>query len=276
MSFTVVTVLHDSADEVERLLRSLHRHLPDRPQVVAVDTDSADDGAARAAALGAEVLALGANPGFGAACNAGVARARHDVTMLLNPDIEALDDGLARLAAMARGRPVLLAPRLLDPDGSVQRSAHPRPPALLPVLLPPRAMPRRLREHYEPWRAQRPRPVGWAIAAALAAPTAVLRALGPFDPEAFLFYEDLDLGLRAPTELRPDVVLRHAGQHATRRLPERERMQARRRREVVGARLGRRARHLDDVAQALTFALRAAVGRHRSLNAQRLRAMIDA
>ena len=47
---------------------------------------------------------LAGNPGFGAANNAGVARARHDVTVLLNPDCELLDGGLADLAAPRRGR----------------------------------------------------------------------------------------------------------------------------------------------------------------------------
>jgi GT2 family glycosyltransferase len=276
VSFTVVTVLHDSAPEVERLLRSLHAHLAvgrDGIQVVAVDALSHDDGPDRAAALGAEVLRLGANPGFGAACNAGVARAAHDVTVLLNPDVEVLDAGLARLAALARGRDVLLAPRLLEPDGRPQRSAHPRPPVLLPAVVPPLVLPRALREHYEPWRAARPRRVGWAIAAALAAPTAFLRRLGPFDPGAFLFYEDLDLGLRAPTELRPEIALRHTGQHSTARLPDRERTQARRRHEVVRQRLGARAAVADLAAQALTFGLRAAVGHRRDANLARLRAL---
>ena len=61
---------------------------------------------------------------------------------------EVADDALSRLAAIARERPrALHAPRLLNSDGSVQRSAHPRPgtagasasnPPSLPVA-PPQA-----------------------------------------------------------------------------------------------------------------------------------------
>ena len=94
--------------------------------------------------------------------------------------------------------------------------------------------------------------------------TATLRWLGPFDPGAFLFFEDMDLCLRAraagiPTELHPEVRLRHAGGHATARRfgGEPHELHAARRREVVAARLGRRALALDDAAQALTFATRA-------------------
>jgi GT2 family glycosyltransferase len=133
----------------------------------------------------------------------------------------------------------------------------------------------------EPWRSGRPRDVGWAIAAALAARTATLRRLGPFDARAFLHYEDLDLCLRAraqgvPTELRPEVVLRHSGGHATHRGGEPLADQARRRREVVGANLGRGALLRDDAAQALTFASRALVRGRRSREAAQLGALLAA
>jgi N-acetylglucosaminyl-diphospho-decaprenol L-rhamnosyltransferase len=276
VSFTIVTVLHDSAPELAQLLRSVRDQLPDDTQLVAVDSGSCDDGPALATAAGAEVIVLDGNPGFGAASNAGVARARHDVTVLLNPDCKLRDAGLADLAARAAGFEALLVPRLIEADGALQRSAHPlpgRPSALVRAVLPTRALP-------QPHRARRPRPVGWAIAACLAAPTALLRRLGPFDPEAFLFYEDMDLCLRAhaagvPTILHPEVVVRHLGGRSTARAfgGEAFELQARRRREVVGARLGPRALRIDDGAQALTFGLRAAVGRERGRNLAALRAL---
>ncbi len=269
MTYTVVVVLHDSAADLRRLLVSIDRHLPARPRVICVDSGSADDGPELASDWGADLVVLDGNPGFGAANNAGVARAATPVTVLLNPDVELRDDGLDRLAARATAHDALLVPRLLNADGTVQRSAHPPPgtvEALLPALVHPRALPRALRERADPWRAERPRRIGWAIAAALAAPTAALRALGPFDPAAFLFYEDLDLCLRAaargiPTELRPEVALVHRGAHATDAHfgGEPLRLLARRRREVIGAQLGPRALALDDAAQGLTFAVRALV-----------------
>jgi N-acetylglucosaminyl-diphospho-decaprenol L-rhamnosyltransferase len=276
VSFTIVTVLHDSAPELPRLLRSIDAHLRPAPQLVAVDSGSADDGASLARDAGADLVVMDGNPGFGAASNAGVARARHAVTVLLNPDCELLDAGLAALAAGAEGRDALLVPRLLDADGSTQRSAHPlpaSPAALVRAVLPTRAL-------REPHRAHRARRVGWAVAACLAAPTALLQRLGPFDPTAFLFYEDLDLCLRAraagvPTVLHPEVRVRHLGGRSTARAfgGEAFALQAERRRAVIGARLGARALHIDDAAQALTFGLRAAVGRERERNLAALRAL---
>ena len=276
MSFTIVTVLHDSAPELRRLLPSLREHLPSGTQIVVVDSGSSDDGPALAQAAGAEVVVLEGNPGFGTASNAGVAAARHAVTVLLNPDCELLDAGLSELAGRAAGCEALLVPRLIEADGALQRSAHPLPGgpmALVRAVLPTRALP-------QPHRARRPRRVGWAIAACLAAPTPLLRRLGPFDPDAFLFYEDMDLCLRAhaagvPTVLHPEVVVRHLGGRSTAREfgGEAFELQARRRREVVGARLGARALRYDDGAQALTFGLRAAVGRERGRNVAALHAL---
>jgi N-acetylglucosaminyl-diphospho-decaprenol L-rhamnosyltransferase len=267
VSLTVVTVLHRSAPELAALLASLERHLPGR-QLVVVDTGPDDGGAELARRHGAEVVALPENPGFGPANNAGVALARHEVTALLNPDIVLPDDGLRHLADAARRHDALHVPALRNPDGSPQRSAHPVPGGaleLLPGLLPGAALPGRLRRRAEPWRPDGggPRAVGWAIAAALVARTATLRALGPFDPDAFLHYEDLDLCLRAaergaPTILHPGVVVAHTGGHSTGRSPTRLEDEARRRRAVVLERLGPRAAALDDAAQALTFATRGA------------------
>jgi len=265
--FSAVVVTHNSARELRRLLDSIEQRLSTRPETIVVDTAS-DDETLAVAQNRAETVALGENPGFGAASNVGVARASCAVTVLLNPDVMLLDAGLAELAERAgRGR-ALLVPGLLDVDGSVQRSAHPlpgRPGALLPALVHPRLLPPRLRLAADPWRSNEPRRVGWAIAACLAARTDLLRELGPFDPDRFLFYEDMDVCLRAeaegvPTELHPDVRLRHAGAHST--APafggEPYDLLARRRREVVAQRLGRRALAVDDLAEGLTFTSRAA------------------
>jgi N-acetylglucosaminyl-diphospho-decaprenol L-rhamnosyltransferase len=283
VTFTAVVVIHDSARHLEALLRSIERHLEPAPQIVVVDSGSTDDGVAIAGDHGARVVDLDGNPGFGAANNAGLAFAEHEVTVLLNPDCALLDGGLAHLAALAAREDALFVPRLLETDGRVQRSAHPLPggpDALLPAMWPPRAMPRALRERFEPWRAGAPRRVGWAIAACLAARTGLLRRLGPFDPAAFLFYEDLELCLRAraarvPTILRPEVRVVHHGGHATGPALGAGGLDLRtcRRRAVVGAGLGRRALVLDDAAQALTFAARAAVGRRRAHNLAELRSL---
>jgi GT2 family glycosyltransferase len=287
--FAIVTVIHNSSAELATLLDSLDRQLDPRPRVIVVDSGSTDAGAALARERGAEVVDLGGNAGFGAGSNAGLDRVREPVTALVNPDVELLDDGLARLASEAAGRDALVVPRLLNPDGSVQDSAHPPPgsaEALVPALLPRPLLPAGLRRRYEPWRSDVPREVGWAIAACMVARTDLLRRLGPFDPDAFLFYEDMELCLHArregvPTLLLPGVRMRHLGGTSTERSlgPQALDMHARRRRQVV-AKQGRLALIVDDLAELLTHGLRAAgralVRRDPEPARRRLRALLRA
>jgi N-acetylglucosaminyl-diphospho-decaprenol L-rhamnosyltransferase len=282
--YAIVTVIHDSESELPLLLDSVERLPQPRPRVIVVDSGSRDRGPELAAERGAELVRLDGNPGFGAGCNAGIERVTEPVTAFVNPDVELLDDGLSRLARDASTGGALLAPRLLNPDGSIQDSAHPlpgRPDSLLPAVLPRRLLPTR----YEPWRSHTTREVGWAIAACIVGRTEQLRALGPFDADAFLFYEDMELCLHArragiPTILRPDVAVRHLGGASTgRTLADRELdLRARRRREVV-AQEGPIPLLIDDVAEALTFALRAGVKAIRgggALERRRLRALLRA
>jgi GT2 family glycosyltransferase len=285
MSYAGIVVLHDSEPELRALLASMAAHGSRPDQLVVVDTGSSDGGPELARAHGAELLELPSNPGFGAANNAGLERVRAPTTVLLNPDCELLDGSLAALAQRAHLHPQALhAPRLLNPDGSVQRSAHPlpgTPGSLLPAVVHPPLLPAGLRMRAEPFRAPRPRTVGWAIAACLAGETALLRRLGPFDPAIHLFAEDMDLGLRARalgvrTVLHPDLAMRHAGGHSTLRAGEPFALLAQRRREVIERRLGARARALDDVAHALTFATRIAGRRALRRPAGRERAQLAA
>lgn len=283
MNLTVVTAIHDSGAEIGGMIDSLAALGDPAPEVICVDSGSSDDGPAIAARLGATVIALEGNPGYGSACNAGVAAAAGDVCVLLNPDTRLLDDGLWRLAAAARDSRAILAPRLVDAAGHLEASAHPVPggiDSILGALVAPRALPGRFRDRLEPFRASRPVPVGWAIGACLVASTRLLRELGPFDPAVFLYAEDMDLCLRAREAgaaviFRPDVTVVHAGGHSTAALGRERRLelQAIRRREVIGERLGPGALRRDDIAQELTFRLRSAAGRRRNENLAKLSAL---
>ena len=260
-------VLHRSRDE----LRTLLPMLPRRTQVVVVDNGPDDGGSTLAATHGAAVIERRDNPGFGAACNLALEHVTEDVTVLLNPDTEPVDNALGKLVQRARPGG-LHAPRLVNRDGSLQRSAHALPgtlgafiPALLPIA-PLRA---------EPFRAKRPRTVGWAVAACLAARTDLLRTLGPFDPSIHLWAEDMDLCLRARaqgirTVLHPDLRVCHTGRHSVETEPFEQ--LARNRRTVVQRTRGTTARRLDDAAQLVTFATRALVKRPN----ERERAQLDA
>ncbi len=282
----LVTVAHDSAPELERLLASVARHLPGA-RVVVADAGSHDDSADVARAAGATVVDPGGNVGFGAANNAALAGVDEPVTILLNPDTELVDGSLAALARAAAERDDrILAPLLLRPDGRREASVHPAPlspGALALALAPPGALPHPLRVLVEPAQARRPRRVGWAVGAALAAPTATLRALGPFDPELFLYAEDLDLGLRArqagvETWLWPHArVIHHAGHAAARAFGgEPVNRLVATRQAVVARHRGERAARIDTAVVALTHATRYGVKRALGRDAEREAAYVKA
>jgi glycosyltransferase involved in cell wall biosynthesis/GT2 family glycosyltransferase len=280
----LVTVTHNSAADLARLAASAAFHLPGA-RLIVVDNASADDSRAVAESAGATVVAFDDNRGFGTAANAGVAQADERITVLINPDVQLIDDSLVRLAAKARpGR--LLAPLLLNADGSRQDSAHPMPASAataLHALLPAPVMPGPIRRATQPWRATEPRPVAWATAACLVAETDTLRRLGPFDESIFLYAEDLDLGLRAAeTWFHPEARVVHRRAHSTAKAfgGENYDLLAGRRRDVVLQRLGRRRARLDDVIELLTFADRAALrrlaGRSATRETERFRARLRA
>jgi GT2 family glycosyltransferase len=85
-------------------------------------------------------------------------------------------------------------------------------------MLPGAVTPRRALKYTEPYRLDERVRVTWLTGACVAAPSSILRSLGPFDPEIHLYGEDLDLGLRAQRQgvssyFCPDVarIVHHGG-----------------------------------------------------------------
>ena len=261
----LLTVTHDSRPWLEALLASIERHVPGT-RVVVVDSGSSDGSpdVARAWPGNAHVLELEDNVGFGRASNAGIAAIDEPVTALVNPDVELVDGSLAPLAEeAARGPERLLAPMVLRDDGSRQDSVQldPASPLRLVQALVPGAV---LPPAVQPWKARKPRRVGWAVGCCLVARTDTLRALGPFDDEVFLYGEDLDLGLRAgargiETWFQPAARVLHHGAHSTASAfgGEPYELLARRRFETVEKLRGRHAAVRDARVLALTHLVRA-------------------
>jgi GT2 family glycosyltransferase/glycosyltransferase involved in cell wall biosynthesis len=263
----LVTVTHDSAAELPRLLDSIGRHLP-AAQVIVADAGSTDGTADLVRGRAGTTLIELDNVGFGTASNRGLEAASRPVTVFVNPDVELLDDSLAALAeeAARSDRPErILAPLVLLADGTRQDSVHPRPGSagdVLNALVPSALLPAAA----APWRSSRPGRVGWAVGCCLVARSETFRRLGPFDEEIFLYGEDLDLGLRASdsgieTWYWPSARVVHRRGHSTERSFGGEPLEllARRRREVIARRRGPRRARFDDLVQLITFADRLAL-----------------
>ena len=265
-NLSLITVIHDSAPDLARFLASVSRHLSGA-EVIVVDSGSTDGGSSVAStwAGGAKVIPLAGNEGYGAGCVAGMSQANRPNVALINPDVELVDASLADLADeldLPGGDRRIFSPMLLHPDGSRQDAVHPLPgtaPEIVRAVVPASVLPGRFAGWVEPHRLDQPTRVGWAVGACLVARTEVLRKLGPFDPTVHLYAEDLDLCLRAAdigveTWYRPDCRVIHREAHATRHAfgGEPSDLLAKRRRTVVGQRMGTAARRRDDAIQLLT------------------------
>jgi N-acetylglucosaminyl-diphospho-decaprenol L-rhamnosyltransferase len=222
-------VTHDSEGDLRRTLPG-HVAVAERLGVplIAVDNASSDGTVAileaRAAeATSLEVIRFEDNLGYAAAANRAFSAAGRRDVLLLNPDVEL--PGLEPVKALARAlaeRPGagIVAPRLIDADGTVQPTA--RRLASLPAMLGslPRfgALAGPLRAAYErylaPSWAEAPTAVGWVIGAAMLVRRTAFDAVGAFDEGFFLYMEDADLCRRmnvAGWEVAylPEIRLRH-------------------------------------------------------------------
>jgi N-acetylglucosaminyl-diphospho-decaprenol L-rhamnosyltransferase len=179
----------------------------------------------RAGRPGATVLETGANRGFAAGNNAGIAGARGRYVLLVNPDAFAQDGAVARLVAYADDHPEVgvAAPLLRNEDGSPQDNAFRRFPNLVTLFVdfcaPVAFLVRGTR--LDPHNVARstldaPRPIAHAIGAALLVRADAARAAGPLDESFFLYLEETEWQRRIAAagwriDVVPDAVFVHLG-----------------------------------------------------------------
>jgi len=224
----VVIVTYNSADVLESCLRSLEAqqdvHLS---TVVVADNASRDDSLAIAKAANLPVLTveMGRNAGYAAAINAGVAAMDpipFDALLVLNPDCTLRADALALLCgALSRPGCGIVAPRLVNPDASLQPSLRRMPTlsrafgeAMLGRLA---GRTRALGELItDPDEYAQPGQVAWATGAAMLISADALRDIGPWDESFLLYSEETEFALRGRDRgwtfwYEPAAEVEHAG-----------------------------------------------------------------
>ena len=202
---SAVIVTHNSAEVIESCLKSVGR----AAEVIVVDNASADSTLETVESVHrpALIVKIADNLGYGAAANEGFSRATREFLLLINPDAALEDQALERLVAAADRyqRAGIVAPRLVDADGHVQRSHD-------AGLFAREGLARKRTD---------PDPEGDISAGFLSGAVMLLRkeavdAAGGFDPAIFLYYEDDDLCLRLREKgwslvLVPAAAARHIG-----------------------------------------------------------------
>ena len=152
---------------------------------------------------GVTVVPYQGNRGFGAGCNAGVAAAQATPFILLvNPDAEITAGMVDELLATFASNPRLgiASPQLLDHTGAPVETAGTFP-TVLGLALGKFRRPAHARQQQATADGTLPdhayRPVDWVSGAVMMVRREVWDATGGFDPAYFLYYEDIDLCLRA-------------------------------------------------------------------------------
>jgi len=187
----VVVPTFNGFELTESCLEQLGRQtIPHR--VIVADDGSTDGTPERVRErFGARVVELGANRGFAAACDAGVAAGNGDVVVLLNNDVDAEPEFLARLVAPLEddARAGSVAATLVQPGGALIDSVG---------LTADRTLAGFARLHGRPLAeagAERPRLAGPSGGAG-AYRRRAWEETGGLDERIFAYHEDLDLALR--------------------------------------------------------------------------------
>lgn len=202
---SVVVLSWNTRELLAACLRSLAELGDDEPsfEVIVVDNASADGSADMVARdfPAARLLRNPRNDGYAIGNNLGAALARGEFVLLLNSDTEVRPGALATLVRFLRENPRhgACAPRLDYPDGRPQLSCKTFPTRRTAVFFDTyfeRWFPRNRtlrRYHMRDFDHMTSRDVDQPPGAALVVRRALWKQLGGFDPELWLFFNDVDL-----------------------------------------------------------------------------------
>ena len=226
----VVTVSYGSDSVLPAFLGSVQFASARPLQVVVADNrdGSGDRSVERiAGSFGADYLPLGANLGYGAAVNAAVAALPRSVGWVLisNPDVVMHRGALDRLleSAMANQRIAAVGPAIYTGLGVLYPSAREIPSlwtgvghALFANVWTANPWTR----SYRGVESNSRRNAGWLSGACLLVQRSAFEEVGGFDPNFFMYFEDVDLGYRFGRAgyynlYEPAASVTHTGAHST-------------------------------------------------------------
>lgn len=176
----VIIVAYNSSSVIADAIKSV----PSGNQVIIVDNASTDGSAAIAKSLGATVIQLEENLGFGTACNRGAAQSAAEFYLFLNPDARLMPDAIDILIDRLSKQTDIGAanPRVCDDKGNQFYKRRNR----------------FLKRHYivRPPRPEADTQIVMLSGAALFVRAGLFQSIGGFDEKIFLFYEDDDISRR--------------------------------------------------------------------------------
>jgi N-acetylglucosaminyl-diphospho-decaprenol L-rhamnosyltransferase len=173
-------------------------------RVVVVDNGSSDGSTDLAASRfpEVEVIDSGANLGYGAAANRGMAATEAPTVLVCNPDLDLGPDTVATLAAALEEHPswAVAGPLIRTPTGDRYPSARRFPSlvdaaghALLGIFAPDNRFTRSYQQTHLDGAGATSTPVDWVSGACFLVRRAAFEEVGGFDESYFMYAEDVDL-----------------------------------------------------------------------------------
>lgn len=225
----ICVVSWNTRDLLDACLRALRpEHEAGRAEVWVVDNASTDGSAEHVARQHpwVHLRALGQNLGYGPAVNLVAGLTSTPFLVAANSDVRPTPGAIGALLDAAARLPhaAVLAPRLVVPDGRTQHTVHPFPTVRTGLLLSsglagraPFAARLPMEGHWDPAVE---RDVDWAHGAFLLVRRTAWDRVGGFDPDQWLYAEDLDLCWRMRragwrTRYVPAAVVHHEVSAAT-------------------------------------------------------------
>ena len=174
----------------------------DALEVIVVDNASSDGSSAMIRAEFPHVVLIENwdNVGFTVGNNQAIEQARGRYVMLLNPDTEVLDDAPETMVSYMDDHPHIgvVAPKLLDPDGTVQPSRR-RFPTLATAFLESTVLQqwwpdnKALRAYYmRDTSDDETQDIDWGVGACLTVRRKITEQIGLLDETFFMYSEEMD------------------------------------------------------------------------------------
>ena len=237
MKLSIVIIIWNDKNVLPECLASIYRETKDIDFEVIISDNNSTDGMVdfvRSNYPQAVIVENRANLGFARGNNAGIAVAKGEYILILNPDTIIRDRAFDKWIAWADKRPEAGAfgCRVLNPDGSFQNPARPFPSVfrylIAALYLRPLALfsPLFYSDTYIGWQGQSERAIDWQSGCCLLVRNSVMKQIEGFDRRFFYHFEEVDLCYRIHKAgykilFSPGAEITHLGGQSVGRFPVR-------------------------------------------------------
>lgn len=190
MKLSIIIVSYNTKDLLDHCLKSIYANTKNI-EVIVVDNNSIDGSVEMAEKKYPQVLIVKnkLNLGFGKANNLGAGIASGDIILFLNSDTLIKKETISKLLKFFEDNINIgvAAPKIILPTHQIQPYSYGSDPTVWSVIL---------EKFKKPKNKIKTKRVDWVTGAALAIRREIFLALGGFDENIFMYFEDNDLCLR--------------------------------------------------------------------------------